>query len=211
MKIAIIGVGSVGSALAKTFSKAGHEIRLGVKNPSEEKYQKIAEQIAGSVSLHTVETSVEGVDLAILATPWNVVPDVARQLEKTEGLIVVDATNPLKPDFSDLDHADGKSGAEQVQALLPNAIVLKSFNTTGAENMAHPDFTNGNTLMLVAGDDPTAKDKLLNLIDQCGFDAVDAGSLAAAKRLEHLAMVWIHLAFNSKLGRRFAFAALTRE
>ena len=65
-------------------------------------------------------------------------------------------------------------------------------------------------MMPVAGDDAAARQQVLALATMVGFDAIDMGPLTAARYLEPLAMVWIHLAFKQGQGRRFAFARMTR-
>lgn len=90
------------------------------------------------------------------------------------------------------------------------ARVVKAFNTTGAENMADSRYAQGQPMMPVAGDDAAARQQVMALATLIGFDAIDMGPLSAARYLEPLAMVWIHLAFRQGQGRRFAFARMTR-
>ena len=65
-------------------------------------------------------------------------------------------------------------------------------------------------MMPVAGDDPDAKAVVVDLADQLGFDPVDAGTLAGARELEHLALLWIRLAHQLGNGPGFAFSVLRR-
>ena len=88
--------------------------------------------------------------------------------------------------------------------------VVKAFNTTGAPNMADPAYPGGTPVMPVAGEDDAARALALGLAADVGFDAVDAGPLAAAADLEHLAMLWIRLAFPMGNGPGIAFALLRR-
>ena len=125
--------------------------------------------------------------------------------------MLVDATNPLAPGLAGLSLGAHTSGAEQIAERARGASVVKAFNTTGAENLADSRYAQGQPMMPVAGDDAAARQQVLALATLIGFDAVDMGPLAAARYLEPLAMVWIHLAFKQGQGRRFAFARLHRE
>ena len=126
------------------------------------------------------------------------------------GKILVDCTNPLKPDLSGLAVGPDSSAAEQVAQWARGARVVKCFNTTGAENMTNPHFGNDRAVMFLAGDDDTAKATVTKLGDELGFEMVDAGGLSIARLLEPVAMLWIHLAFRRALGRDFAFKLLRR-
>jgi predicted dinucleotide-binding enzyme len=90
------------------------------------------------------------------------------------------------------------------------AHVFKVFNQTGFNIMAAPVVDGRKTVMFIAGDDANAKPTVLKLVADVGFDAYDAGPLAAAGVLENLAMLWIRLAYLQGLGRDFAFALLKR-
>jgi predicted dinucleotide-binding enzyme len=80
--------------------------------------------------------------------------------------------------------------------------------------MRDPKYDGASTMMLFAGDDAESKALARRLATDLGFEAIDAGGLAAARHLEHLAMLWISLAFGGggaeKLGRSFAFRVVRR-
>jgi predicted dinucleotide-binding enzyme len=76
--------------------------------------------------------------------------------------------------------------------------------------MADPAYPDATPAMLVAGDDAEGKETVLELAREIGFDAVDAGPLSAARDLEHLAMIWIRLAYSLGNGPGIAFALLRR-
>jgi predicted dinucleotide-binding enzyme len=87
---------------------------------------------------------------------------------------------------------------------------VKAFNTTGAENMAEPVYGEQRTTMFICGDDEMAKGAAAQLAEELGFEVVDAGGLSAARHLESLALLWIHLARVAGLGRDIAFRLLRR-
>jgi len=122
---------------------------------------------------------------------------------------LIDATNPLGPGFR-LTHGHTDSGGEQVARWAENARVVKAFNTTGAENMADPDYGITRPLMLLCGDDDAACAAVHGLVEDMGFQAVRLGGLDQARLLEPLALVWITMAIRLGMGRDFAFGMLTR-
>jgi predicted dinucleotide-binding enzyme len=148
--------------------------------------------------------------VAILAVPFDAARQVAETVPDWGGRILVDATNPLAPGLKGLSVGTTDSGAERIARWAKGARVVKAFNTTGAENLANPRFPGGAVFMPVAGDDAAARETVVALATRLGFDAVDAGALAAARWLEPFAMTWIHLAIARGLGRDFAFARLHR-
>jgi predicted dinucleotide-binding enzyme len=162
----------------------------------------------------TPADAVRGADVVLLATPWDVVRDALREAGKLDGVVLLDATNPIKAGMQ-LDFGPaGESGGEQVQALAPNARVVKIFNTTGFNNMKAPAYDGAATMMLYAGNEPRAKQVAHDLATSLGFDTYDAGTLERARELEHLASLWISLAYGAfgapALGREFAFQLVRR-
>jgi predicted dinucleotide-binding enzyme len=208
MKIAILGAGAVGGALAKGWAKAGHELVIAARDPASEKVRALAADTGGRAA--GIAEAVAGAEAVFLATPWRAVADALKAAGSLAGRILIDATNPLKPDLSGLDVAPGGSGASAIAAMAPGARVVKCFNQTGWENMAGARFAAGRPVMFVAGDDADANAAVMRLAEDVGFEALDAGGLATAPMLENLAMLWIHLMVKRGAGRAFAFGLLRR-
>ena len=101
-------------------------------------------------------------------------------------------------------------GAELVRDWMGGARVVKAFNTTGSGNMNNPNYGSQRPMMPVAGDDADAKAVAIGLADEIGFSGVDVGALSGARDLEHLAMLWIRLAYPLGNGPDIAFALLRR-
>ena len=135
-------------------------------------------------------------------------------VDENLGRPLLDATNPVKAGFALDVGPGGESGAERTQALVPNAHVVKVFNTTGAENIRDPSYAGAATVMFYAGNDIGAKRVAHELASTLGFDPVDAGVLMRARELEHLAALWIALANGATgappLGRNIAFRLVRR-
>jgi predicted dinucleotide-binding enzyme len=208
MKIAIIGTGSVGSALGRGFARAGHEVAFGVRDAAKPEVGKLVEETGARAA--SVAEAVSGAEVVVLAMPWGAAQDVIRSAGGLDGKIVFDCINPLNATFSGLDTGASRSAAEQVAAWAPGARVVKVFNSTGAGNMADPHYGGDRAAMLYCGDDAGAKEVAAKLAGDLGFEPVDAGPLSAAYLLEHFAMLWIHLAYGAGMGRNIAFKLMRR-
>lgn len=190
MQIAIIGAGNVGGALAASFIKTGHQVVLIDHKP--EDAQQLASQVGGSAAPSLADAA--SADVVVLAVPFTAVESVAKELAgKLGGKIVVDATNPLKPDYSDLATVGGPSGAELVQQWLPEAKVVKAFNTVFASRQASPTVAGQQVDAFVAGNDDSAKQTIGELAASAGFEPIDVGPLARSRQLEELAFLSILL------------------
>ncbi|MBV8391897.1 MAG: NADPH-dependent F420 reductase [Alphaproteobacteria bacterium] len=202
MKIAVIGAGNVGRALAGRFARAGHEVAFGVRNPSDAKHAAL------EASRKTPREAAAAAEIVVLCTPWPATEAACRDLGSIAGNIVIDCTNPLAMGAQGLGLAVGhtSSGGEMVASWCPGASVFKSFNTTGFGIMAAPDRMAHKPVMFVAGDDAPRKPTVLELVAACGFEAVDAGPLSNSRLLEPFAMLWIDQAMKRGAGRDFAFA-----
>jgi predicted dinucleotide-binding enzyme len=201
MQIAIIGAGNVGSALATGWRKAGHQVSYALKEATGKNAERARRE--GFEILAMGEAARHG-EVIVLAVPWGGVSDAVKALGDVSGKVLVDATNPLTPQL-ELALGFSDSAGESVARLAPKAHVVKAFNTTGADNMAAARDFKTKPIMPVAGDDAGAKAKVIELAEDLGFEAVDAGPLKVARLLEPMAMFWIKQAFAGR-GTNFAFA-----
>ena len=208
MKIAILGAGSVGGTLGKGWANKGHQVFFGVRHPDDEKTQNLIKEIGNNAKAGTNDEAIAFSNIIVLALPWQVVPIL--EAADLRDKIIIDATNPLKPDFSGLEIGFDTSGAEKVAQWAKGAKVFKSFNQTGWENMENPVYNGKPTAMLVCGDDESAKKTVLQLVEDIGFEAIDAGKLEAARLIEPFGMTWIHLAMKQGLGRDWALQIVRR-
>jgi len=210
MRIAIIGAGNVGSTLGKAWGKKGHDIFFGVRNPKDDKTRQFVQIIGSKAQAGTVAEAAAFGEVVVLATPWPATEAAVRAAGNLRGKIVIDCTNPLKPDVSGLEVGFTTSGAERVAQWAKGAKVFKAFNTTGSNNMTDPVINGIRTVMFVCGDDGEAKPVVMQLASDIGFDAVDAGNLEQSRLLEPWAMLWISLAYLGGMGCDFGFALLRR-
>jgi 8-hydroxy-5-deazaflavin:NADPH oxidoreductase len=210
MRIAVIGAGNVGGTLGKGWANKGHEVTWGVRDPGDEKIQRLLNDTKGKARVANVAAAVKDTEVAVLTVPYNAAQEAIRSAGDLSGKILLDCTNPVLPDLSGLTIGHTTSAAEQVAAAAPQAKVVKIFNTTGSNNMANPRYPAGALTMLYCGDDAEAKKKAATLASDLGFEPVDAGALAVARLLEPLAMLWITLAFKQGMGVDFGFRLARR-
>ena len=202
MRIAIVGAGRVGRTLGARWNTAGHDTVYGVRDPSDTRYAEL-----GSRAIPA--DAVQEADVVLVALPWGAVEAVLSGIDVADA-VVIDATNPLAANARELQGHPELSGSQLVAQWARSSRVIKAFNTTGAGNMADSTYPGGTPVMLLAGDDADAKAVVSSLATEIGFDAVDAGTLAAARDLEHLATIWIRLAYSLGQGPGIAFALLRR-
>jgi predicted dinucleotide-binding enzyme len=207
MDIAIIGAGNVGAALAAGWTKKNHKIHLGLRNPEDPKHAALKARLKTAV-FEAPAAAAKAASVIVLATPWAQTEAAVRSLGDLAGKIVIDCTNPLKPDLSGLTHGHTTSAAELIQSWIPQARVVKAFNTVGANIMEHPDIRGLKAVMYFCGNDVAARQTVKGLITDIGFEPVEAGDLTQARLLEPMAMLWIKSAYTFGLGRDFAFGLL---
>ena len=202
MHIAIVGAGRVGRALGSRWSQVGHDVHYGVRNPDDPKNADLSTR-------GTVKESLVGADVALIALPWAATRDTLSAFDFGD-TVLLDATNPLAASARELVADSDLSGAELIRDWSRSSRVVKAFNTTGSANMVNPDYGNVRPMMPISGDDDAAKQLAIGLANEIGFDGFDAGPLSASRDLEHLAMLWIRLAFPLGNGTDIAFSLLRR-
>ncbi len=205
MKIGILGTGSVGQALAKGFLKARHDVRLGSRSPA-----KVTAPTGATTG--PLKEVAAWADVVVLAVPYRAVKETAIEAGAAlvGGKILVDATNALSAS-GDLAVGYTTSGAEEIAKLFPGAKIVKAFNTVFARFMATGKVGTEPISLFVAGDEPKAKDVVLRLGRDIGFDAVDAGPLRSARLLEPMAIQIIRMGSNPKIGWDIAFRLIRRS
>lgn len=210
MKLGFIGVGQVGGTLARRLGGKDHSIYLASRHKDDAKTVALATEIGPHAKVLSLQETVDGSDIIFLATPWSENKTILSGLQRLDGKILIDCTNPLKPDLSGLVTPDSTSGAETIQSLLPRTKVVKALNTVGYNVMANPEFKGGRALMYYCGNDAEAKTFVQQLLLELGFEPIDAGALLHARLLEPLALLWITSAYKFGLGREHALGLLRR-
>ncbi len=200
MKIAILGFGNVGKQFASLFSKAGHEITIGLRSVS-------GQELPYPSALF--KDAAELAEVVALAIPFNACADVLPELaEVTKEKIVIDSTNPLNADWSPKLLGQENSASEEIGRLLPEAYIVKAFNTIFADVMHKPVRKGQAVTSFIAGDNAGAKQQVMTLAKDIGYAPIDTGPLYTARYLESLAHLNIQIAVGQGGGTNAAFIYL---
>ncbi len=209
MKLAFIGIGNVGFAIANKLQKKGRSIIVAHDDPN-----------AGSVreavlknpdfSVKPVQAAIDEADMVFLATPFNANEGILQGL-KFNGKTLVDCTNPVGMGISHGLKSE-TSGSEMVQLWAGDAQVVKAFTIYGFENLAEPVFPNYNLrpAMLIAGNHAEAKRQVAQICNDLGFEAVDTGPLDQALHLEHMTLLWVKMARRDKHHPHFVWGYMEK-
>lgn len=205
MKIAIIGTGNVGGALATKWAHHGHEIYLGVRDTSDFKGKELLKN--PNTQAFPIEEAVKRSEVILLSTPAPLAADVARSLGDTTGKVIIDAMNIVM--------GRGPQGftntADAVLANTATRDVVKCFNTTGYNNMVDPVYDGAALDLFVAGDSARGKAVARQLALDAGFGACyDVGGNDKFGLMEQFAWFWINLAMFQGQGREIGFKLLRR-
>jgi predicted dinucleotide-binding enzyme len=194
VRIGVLGSGDVGRVLAAGFVSLGHDVKIGSRNP--QKLQAWADAAGTRASTGTFADTARFGDILVLATLGAGTEDAIRLagIENFDGKVVIDTTNPL--DFSQgipprlyVGHTD--SLGEQIQRLIPNARVVKGFNTVGNAHMVSPQFPGGPPDMFICGNDDDAKKIVAQICEHFGWGVIDIGGIEGSRHLEPMCIVWV--------------------
>jgi 8-hydroxy-5-deazaflavin:NADPH oxidoreductase len=209
MQIAIVGSGEVGRSLGRAWRAAGHEATIGTRDPAETR----ARPEWADVDLDLVAYADLDAEVFLNATRGETALDALRAVGPAlSGKVVIDTTNAL--DFSQgfppsLFVSNTDSLSEQLQRALPEARLVKMFNTMNNQVMAHPTSLGQESTIFLAGNDESARGTAAALARDLGWtDVLDLGDLTAARGLEMYLPLWLRIAnavggvpFNIKVVR----------
>jgi predicted dinucleotide-binding enzyme len=184
MKLGIIGAGMIGRAVAAVVTKAGHEVML-----SNSRSPKTLFSLCGTLGCRagTPEEAAAFGDIVLVAIPLEAYRTIPAA--PLAGKIVLDANNYYFERDGHIDELDRgeTTTSELVARQLPHAKVVKVFNAIQAgdiERCGTPAGTKDRRAQPIAGDDAEAKLIVVKLLDEIGFDVVDAGPLKEGFRFQ---------------------------
>lgn len=194
--ISIIGAGSMAAAISGLATKAGDTVEIISRGTA--KAQALVDRIGTGATTGSFGASLAG-DIVVLAVPYLAVLDTINQYgEKLAGKILVDITNPIKPDLSGFLTPEDSFGAREIAKAAPSdAHIVKAFNTQNASVLAAGPVKGRPLDVFIAGDDAQAKARVSTFIESLGLRPMDAGSLKMARTLEHACMLWLGLMTHS--------------
>ncbi|MGO9960311.1 MAG: NADPH-dependent F420 reductase [Solirubrobacteraceae bacterium] len=198
-RVGVLGSGEVGRRLAAGFASRGHEVMIGSRDPGKPELLEWLLGEGAGIQAGTFLQAAEHGELLVLA----VLGDAAQEAIADAGTqnfsrkVVIDTMNPL--DFSGgfppkLSVSGEDSLGERVQRALPDAMVVKAFNTIGNPYFVDPSFSEGRPTMLIAGDDADAKRTVGDVLADFGWpDPVDIGGIEGSRELEAICIAWVKI------------------
>lgn len=184
MKIAIIGTGVLGGTIAKKLATVGYKVKVTDTSPISV-MQETAIKLGAEAA--TIQEVVKDVDVVIISIPTIAIPNLPKDLfkELPKEVIVIDTTNyyPYRDGLMD-ELANGKLESVWVAEQIGRPVI-KAFNNLLSYTLEHKGLSKGNenrVAMAISGDDEKAKEIVSKLIDDLGFDTLDAGSLLESWR-----------------------------
>jgi 8-hydroxy-5-deazaflavin:NADPH oxidoreductase len=214
MNIGIIGTGNMGAALGRLWANAGHQVIFSYSR-SQEKLHEVAKLAGATAKVGTLQEAAQ-CDVILIAVGLSALENVIHMTGSLDGKILITCVSGLQPDFTGqtigLPTKLELSVAEKLQQLVPNAKVIEAFNITFAEIIASKSRQFGDDCPSVfyCGDDSDAKKIVAGLVEECGYEAVDAGALIVARSLETLATAWVQFSAASQLFPNLGLKALRR-
>jgi len=202
--IAVLGTGSVGTTLAAGFAAAGHDVRLGTRNPdvtlarTEPDLRSWSQEHPG-VRFATFAQAAGAGEVVVNATSGEASLSALQAAggDNLAGKVLIDVANPL--DFSEgfpprLFVQGTDSLGEQIQRAFPAARVVKTWNTMNAGLMLAPDRLDAPTAVFLSGDDARAKEQVRDLQASFGWQQIiDLGGIETARAAEMLLPMWLRL------------------
>ena len=201
--IAIIGAtGNMGSGIAKSLSKSNNRLLLFASK--QDKSRALVNEIKNthpSADVDAYECPTDAAweaDIIILAVPYSAEKELAAKIKEVANQkIVISIANPLNESYDGMLTAPDTSAAEELQKLLPNAKVVKAFNTVFAADFATPVIAGQQADAFVAGNDSDAVQTVSDLVAIAGFNPIVAGNLSVSRTLENMTLLLIQLSMKN--------------
>jgi predicted dinucleotide-binding enzyme len=201
----ILGSGWMGAKLGTLFARAGHEVVFSYAR-SRKKLERLAREAGARAGAPADAPQLA--DALLLAVHWSRIDDVLKQAGDLSGKVIVSCSLPMNAENTELVIAHTSSSAEAVANKLPNARVVCAFNTVPSEvlfGVFEARRKAGKPSLVYCGDDAIGKRIAAELIDDVGFDPVDAGPLRIARYTEPFALLVAQLAYEGKGGPELAY------
>lgn len=201
MRIAVLGTGMVGQALASRFVETGHDVVMGSRDAANDKAVGWAASHEERAAAGTFADAAAHGEVVVNATSgvFSLAALQAAGADHLAGKVLIDVANAMKPDSGfppQLDPVGDDSLAEQIQREFPQARVVKALNTMNCEVMVDPSLVPGEHDVFLAGEDPSAKEAVRSLLRGFGWPDTsirDVGGISAARGLEMYLIFWIGL------------------
>lgn len=187
LKVAVIGVGNIGTAVATNLVKGNRPVIIADRAP--EKAAMLSKTLGSLAKPMEIRAAINEADIIVFAIWFNAIKELLGTYSKElEGKIIVDPSNPIAPDenggFKKII-GENESAGEILSAMLPaNAKLVKALGTLGVASLAGAAFQNPANVLFYATDEASINDTVEELIDDNGFAAVRVGSINKSIRIE---------------------------
>ncbi len=196
MKIGIIGSGIVGRVLATAFISEGEEVMLGTRNISKDEVIKWQQDNPKGL-LGSFQDTAQFGEIIVLAVGGLVAEDAITLAGKEHFIdkVVIDTTNPIAavpPEEGVLKYFTSLEDSlmERLQKIIPDAKLVKAFNSVGNAFMYKPAFKDGVPTMFICGNDAAAKQTVTDILSRFGWETEDMGAAVSARAIEPLCILW---------------------
>ncbi|MBF8269952.1 MAG: dinucleotide-binding enzyme, partial [Gammaproteobacteria bacterium] len=160
---------------------------------------ELVARTTGKAAATTQAAAASLADIVLLAIPWTATETVVKELGDLTGKIVIDPTNPYQRTAAGLaEHTVTTSAGEMIQGWLPQARVVKAFNTLSSLTMADPASAGGPVTIPLVGNDAEAKAVVAKLVESIGLEAIDLGPIQYAHEVEGMLIVWANARLSAK-------------
>ena len=207
MRIGILGSGLMGGKLGTLFARAGHDVVFSYSH-KRSKLETLARKAGKTARAGTPREAAQDADVLLLAVHWSRVDDVLKQAGDLSGKVLVTCSLPMNDDDTGLIVAHTSSGAEALAKKVPGSRVVSAFGTVPSEVLFTVfEARDGDTRpsLVYSGDDEDAKATAAKLIQDVGFDPVDAGPLEVARFSEPFTLLIAKLAYEGDGGPALAY------
>lgn len=199
MNVTIIGSGNMAKGIGTRLVSGGHQVQIHARD--EAKGKELADHLLTVTDKADVSTAAIGSaadDIVVLAVPYAEIAKIAEAYGEFNGKTVIDITNPVDFDTFQLIPEAGQSGAQEIAKLVPDAAVVKAFNTTLAGPLAVGSVDGQELDVFIASDDESAATTVSELVKTSGMRPVNVGPLANSRHLEGFGL--IQMAVQDQVG-----------
>ncbi len=203
-RVAVVGAGRLGRALANGWTAAGHAVHLGVRDAA-----ALGRPLPGldrAIVVAEARVAARGAEVIVLAVPAAALRAALIGAAPRDGRIVVDPTNHA-PDAAQLP-GRGETTVERLALEFPGLRFVKAFNTVSAAALGRPHVGGAAATVFLCGEDAPAREVVAALACDLGLDAADVGPLGRACQLEAMGQIGIALAIAAGPGHDVAFRVL---
>jgi 8-hydroxy-5-deazaflavin:NADPH oxidoreductase len=207
MRIGILGSGLMGAKLGTIFARAGHQVVFSYAR-NNHKLQELARDAQGKARAGSPAEAAKNADVVLLAVHWSRIDDVLKQAGDLSGKVLVTCSLPMDADNTKLILGTATSGAEELKRKFSRAHLVSAFNTVPSEvlfGVFEARHKRSRPSLVYCGDHRPSKEVAATLIDDVGFDPVDAGPLRIARYTEPFGLLVAQLAYEVESSPELAY------